>query len=43
MSDEDAGVPIFDAIEDQLGLTLQEQKVSMDFLVIDAAEKPLAN
>jgi uncharacterized protein (TIGR03435 family) len=32
-----------DALEDQLGLRLQAQKVSVDVLVIDEAEKPSEN
>jgi uncharacterized protein (TIGR03435 family) len=31
------------ALEDQLGLRLQERKVPMDVLVIDGAEKPVEN
>lgn len=41
---EEGGAPsIFKAIRDQLGLRLQSQKVSVDYLVIDSVEEPSAN
>ena len=43
MSDEDAGPSIFTAIQNQLGLRLEQQKVPTDIIVIDAAEKPPLN
>jgi hypothetical protein len=38
---QDTGAPsIFTALREQLGLQLVSQKVSMEYLVIDAVEKP---
>ena len=39
----DAGPSIFTALEEQLGLKLQPTKASVDFLVIDQAERPAGN
>src|SRR5581483_10862649 len=38
-----AGLSIYSAIEQQLGLKLQSNKSPMEFLVIDHAEKPAVN
>jgi uncharacterized protein (TIGR03435 family) len=35
----DTGPTIFQAVQTQLGLTLEEKKVSFDLLVIDHAER----
>jgi uncharacterized protein (TIGR03435 family) len=37
------GYPIFEAIQEQLGLKLESQKAPMEFFVIDHAEQPTAN
>jgi uncharacterized protein (TIGR03435 family) len=41
--DEDAGPSIYTALQEQLGLKLEPQKVSISTFVIDAAEKPPLN
>jgi uncharacterized protein (TIGR03435 family) len=38
-----AGVSIFTAIQEQLGLRLEARKSSLEFVVIDRAERPSAN
>ena len=41
---EEGGAPsIFTSIRQQLGLRLQSQKVSVEYLVIDSVEQPSAN
>jgi uncharacterized protein (TIGR03435 family) len=42
-SSPDAGPSIFTAIQEQLGLRLRAQKAPLEVLVIDHAERPLAN
>ena len=38
-----AGPSLFTALQEQLGLQLVSQKVSVEFLVVDSVEKPSAN
>lgn len=42
-SDADVGVPIFKAVEEQLGLELRSMKAPIEVIVIDHAEAPSAN
>jgi uncharacterized protein (TIGR03435 family) len=42
-SDEPGGLPIFTALEEQLGLTLKAERGSVDVLVIDSVERPSEN
>jgi uncharacterized protein (TIGR03435 family) len=38
------GIPVFDAVDKQLGLKLEEQKIPMQVIVVDSAnEKPIDN
>jgi uncharacterized protein (TIGR03435 family) len=39
----EAGPSIFTAVQEQLGLRLVAQKVPMEMIVIDYAEKPVGN
>ena len=41
--DEAGGPPLAAALQDQLGLRLEKQKVPVSYLVIDSAKKPTAN
>ena len=41
--DEDGGPPLAAALQQQLGLRLERQKVPVSYLVIDSAKKPTAN
>lgn len=41
--DEAAGPSLFTALQEQLGLRLESQKVPVSFFVIDSAQKPTAN
>jgi uncharacterized protein (TIGR03435 family) len=41
--DETAGPSLFTALQDQLGLRLEPQKVSVSYFVIDSAQKPGEN
>ena len=43
MWDESAGPSFFTALQEQLGLRLVPQKMTIDILVIDAADRPTAN
>jgi uncharacterized protein (TIGR03435 family) len=38
-----AGVPIFTAVQEQLGLRLDSRRAPVDVLVIDSAEQPAVN
>jgi uncharacterized protein (TIGR03435 family) len=38
-----AGVSLFSALEDQLGLRIESKKAPMDTIVVDQAQKPSAN
>ena len=42
-SSETAGVTLFTAIQEQLGLRLESQKGPVEIIVIDRLEKPSAN
>src|SRR5208282_1248489 len=41
--DEDAGPTLYTAIQEQLGLKLEPQKVPVSFIVIESAQKPSEN
>ena len=41
--DETAGPSIFTALQEQLGLRLEPQKVPVSFFVIESAQRPTAN
>jgi uncharacterized protein (TIGR03435 family) len=41
--DEKDGPSVFSALQDQLGLRLEPQKVSISLFVVDSAQKPDAN
>lgn len=43
LRDPDADLPVFTAVQEQLGLKLVEAKEPLDIVVIDSAEKPSAN
>jgi uncharacterized protein (TIGR03435 family) len=43
LSIDTSGPPIFEAVRKQLGLKLERQKGPVEILVIDHAEKPVAN
>jgi uncharacterized protein (TIGR03435 family) len=40
---EGAGPTIFTSLQEQLGLRLESQKVSVDIIVVDSAEKASEN
>ncbi len=42
-ADSPAGATLFTALREQLGLQLESKKGPVPFLVIDAAERPVAN
>ena len=41
--DDNAGPSLFSALQDQLGLRLEPQKVSVSLFVVDSAQKPGGN